>query len=240
MTYSIQTLKAIGAFVALCAMTITAAAAPITYKFQATVGPLPPFNDDVGLPFTLEEGSVIDGRLTIDSTLDVRNPGNSSESTQPFAIEFSFSGYSFGAEQYSTGAFDNASIGDSSISGHIDIVQFSCSSSSLDVACSQQRLEFPGSPPLRFSLSADFIGDSGIFIDPALPSDVSGWNSFALRRQLTFVFTESPGNSAGYFSTLGEFAVVPEPNTLFCLWIVFGQILCWRTSRVKPSYGQWV
>lgn len=206
-------------------------AAPITFRFQATVGPLPPGNGDVSLPFTLEEGSVIDGRLTIDPELGAPVGANSFRSVQPYSIDLFFDGFSFGAKQYTA-----TSINDSAIIGFggdvipADFINLTCSSSSIDVGCVPEPLLLPGTDPLRFSMTMNFAGNVALLPSPTLPEDIDVWNGFTIERRLVIRFIAN-GVGDSYFTTVGNFSVVPEPTSLALFLALTGQLFLRRLWR---------
>ncbi len=191
----------------------TLQAAPMTFGFEAEVGLLPPFNADVGLPFTLEEGSVINGLITIDPDRSDPPFGNSSKSLQPFAIELMFNGFSFGTDEFEATAINDSVILDGPNAGGADFIVIRCSSGS-SVVCSPAPLEFPGSPPLFFSLDMQLSGSTSLLQEPQLPNGIDVWNGFAIERSVRFSFATTSGNGAVFDATVASFAVVPEPSSV--------------------------
>lgn len=200
-------------------------AAPVTYRFEATVGALPSFNSDVGLPFTLEEGSVIDGVMTFDPDLGNTPVGNSATSAQPFAIELSFDGFSFGTQAFLTTVINNSMILDGPLAGPADFITVRCSSGS----CSPNPFTLPGSPPLSLGINMQFSGSSSLLQTPELPNNVSAWNGFTIERSLRIGFATTAGNGALYDAVISPFTVVPEPSATYILlftplaWSIFRQ-----------------
>jgi hypothetical protein len=207
----------------------TVISAPMTYTFQATVGEIPPFNGDVSLPFTLEEGSIIDGKFTIDPELGEREHANGFESSQPYSLNLSFDGFSFGAEMYQGSVVNDAAIipfGGPEIPA--DFVTLDCSSDLAAAgACTSARIEFPGSEPLALGVRMDFAGDPSILATPALPANTIQWNQFNIWRRLTFIFVTPDIKVDGFDATLSPFKLVPEPSSV-CVALTFLSIYIMR------------
>lgn len=217
----------------LCSVCPIAHAAPMTYSFQATVGSLPPFNSDVGLPFTLVEGSVIDGRLTIDPELGERRFVNAYESVQPHSIELSFDGFSFSAEMYQADVVNDSAIipfGGDPIPA--DFVTLSCSSDLLAAdSCNSRRIEFSGSEPLALGVNIRFAGDPAILPTPEIPSSTIQWNQFSIRRNLTFIFVTPDIQVEGFDANISSFQLVPEPSSSLLALTLLTLALIQRTRN---------
>jgi len=232
MKYSPHALRMFVALLVIGAFTLPVLAVPVTFQFEATVEPLSPFHGDVGLPFVLEEGSVIDGLLTIDPELGEPPFGNSSKSVQPFGISLSFDGFSFGAEMYEATAINDSGISDGPNAGPADFINFSCSTGGA-VACSMESLEFSGTGPLTFGMTMKFAGDLSLLSEPALPNDVDVWNDFMIFRELRFTFV-GEGDGELFDATLSSFTVVPEPSVYLLVLIGMNVLVSKRNRKMSP------
>jgi len=224
-----HTCQMLGTLLAVCLPMQPTSAAPIIFQFQATVGPLLPGNGDVQLPFALEEGSVINGLLTIDPDLGEPFGGNASRSIQPFAIDLSFDGFSFGAMQYRATAINDSGISDGPNAGPADFITLDCGTAGSGV-CLVEPLDLPGTEPLFFGLRIAFAGDVSLLSEPTLPEDVDIWNGFMIFRDMRFTFSPAAGPGDGFFTTLSSFTVVPEPSSgcLLLSYLLLLQSRSWR------------
>jgi hypothetical protein len=193
-------------------------AGPVTFRFEATLKALPPFNDDLGLPFVLQEGKVIQGRFSFDANLGIPMPDtNAAIGFMPYAMSFRIDGLPVEIQNYQAIAIDESVIIDNeTYSGPAEFLSAECYPSI--PSCAPGIISTINGPALIYG-GLDFAGIPEIMLTPSFGNDPDVWNAFQLRRNLQIVFVSNDGlNSAGFEALVGEFFVLPEPSS-FCLVI---------------------
>jgi hypothetical protein len=204
-------------------------ASPVTFQFEAIIGPLPPGNTDVGLPFVLQQGSVLQGRVTLDQDIAGVPLGTVSKSVQPFDFMLTFDAHTFGTGVYLASVFDDNQLIDGPNPGPADIIRLDCPTE--ETSCQTSSLFGSESQTLLLSMRLAMFGRWQFSANPAywplnmevplsepvLPSDADTWNEFNLERSLWFTFSDTQGHVACYPASIGPFTVVPEPSVFTVL-----------------------
>lgn len=208
-------------------------AAPVTLRFNATIGPPNVGDNPINLPFSFAEGDLVEARLTCEP-INVPSNVQLTTSNQQFSVEFQINGFSFGSSRYNLIAVDNTSI--TTEPGDIDPppqdgVALNCDMGG-ENTCEPKSIDGAGSAEFEFFLR--LVGNEGVIDGADIPGDPAIWNSFVTERMLRINFRE-PETTEFYEinATVNLFASVPEPG---CIMSSAGALLlgaCRRRRRTE-------
>lgn len=191
----------------LLAFCTTATAAPVTLRFEAEIGTIAaglPF--DSGIEYSL--GDIVTGQMTFEPV--VGNGGMLFESQQPFDFQLNINGVELAAPSFTIESVDGAAITDFPPADHIDSLTLAGGGLSPIVPDSLPNLDAESSG-FRMAL----FGPTSAIQQVEVPASVATWNDFSLWRQLSVSFRDGNGGAVGFQASVGSFAVVPEPSTIF-------------------------
>ena len=202
-------------------------AAPVTFRFDATVTHALAANP-FDLPFGYQVGGEISGKLTFEpgSGEPLGDTATAIEAEQFLDLEFSIDGVEFGSSRYSIRVVNDTLIDDSGINGLVDTMNIRCSPSAPQ-SCMPDLISLPGGDPFSIGSRIQLTGIGSILEMPSISPDSEIWNLFAFNRSLSLSFRDQSNGSISLFATIGAFEPVPEPAT-FCL--VKALILCFAVG----------
>ena len=191
-----------------------ASSAPATLEFDAVVGPpRAGFGDNIGLPFSWAEGAIISGQFTFDP-VDVQASVTRTEAVQPYAIQFTVNGFTFGTSHYLIDVQDDGlTFPDIGPPFELDEIRIGCSLRGASDVCGERLVDGPGSD--RFGFAINLGGEANVLEGADIPADAAVWssfNDFGSSIRISF-FDSATSGSEGLIASIVRFRLVPEPSS---------------------------
>lgn len=210
------------------AIAVSLMAEPVTLRFDAEIGPRRPDSEPIELPFSFAEGDKLIGKFRFDP-VDVPPETQAIEAAQPYEIEFTIDGFTFGTTGYLIAVGDDV-VGDD-IPVSFDDIRVRCSVGGPDV-CGERLLAGPGSPEFFFSFRIS--GDVGVLEGADIPGDAAVWNNFDNQTSLSLAFQDQTTKEIDGLRAFNlTFTNVPEPATVWLLVLPLTLLLL-RDIRPRP------
>jgi hypothetical protein len=197
----------------LCVSRAFVQAAPITFRFDATIGPPRQGTFPIELPFSFAEGDHISGSFTFepfDAPSDAFQTVNSQNST----FKLQIGSVVLSNFHYSIQADNNLVSDDGPIPE--DRLLLQC------LGTGNQCLASPidGADHVAWSFGWTLNGGSGILDGPDIPASIETWNQLLPSSILVSFHDNTTGRGTGFQATIDALHVVSEPTTAAILAIV--------------------
>jgi hypothetical protein len=206
----------------LCVSRAILHAAPITLRFEATVGPprqgfdgfLPP-----GWNISLQEGDTISGTFTFEP-FDAAPNTSKTMLVQPFDFSFHIRDRTLTTSQYGIAVFNN------SMSDEVpeprDRISLGCSAGVNTPSCIPAIVAAP--EPLDWTFLLNLEGDSSVLDGADIPADALVWQQLIFSDSMGLTFIDNSAHrSYGFTATPTIFEAIPEPGNFLSL--LFGTAL---------------
>jgi hypothetical protein len=201
----------------------TSQAAPITFRFDATVR-APRQGFEMRLPpnwnLSLQEGDAISGTFTFEP-FDATTGTSRSVLYQPFDFSIDIKSRTLSTSEYGIEVFDDRLLEDAPQPS--DNINVGCSYLGGGVECMPRTVSV--SDPVEWSFGFALFGEPRILDGADIPSDPLIWEQLLAEKTMlvTFTLPVGPQSYYGFQATIETFKVVPEPSTVGL--VVFGSIL---------------
>jgi hypothetical protein len=195
-----------------------AQAAPITFRFDASVGsPRQGAIDTVPRDWniSLQEGDAISGTFTFEP-FDAHSNTPSTISVQPFDFSIHIKTRVLTTLEYGIEVLDNRRLEDAP--QPYDNVNVGCSFLGGGVECMPRKVS--ASEPIEWSFGFALFGEPTVFEGADIPSDSSTWQELVSDNSMLVSFKHPlSGWSYGFLAAIESFQLVPEPagHGLFAL-----------------------
>ncbi len=203
-------------------------AAPITFRFDAQITSTPagaPFD----LPLTYAVGDVISGRFTFDPGLGAPIADGVVGSVQPYEFVFNINGAHVASSPYSMDVHDDGAFDDSDW-GTVD---FLILRSQFEPDTQPPLISLPGGEPFRVRVLLTLVGGPTVLAAPAIPNELTLWNSLLLYRSLNLNFDNAGSGAMGLDATIDSFTLVPEPASI----MLGGCAVAWGLAAKCAEYS---
>lgn len=191
-------------------------AAPVTLRFEATVGqPRQGVVDTVppSWNISLQQGDTISGTFTFEP-FDAPSNTNTTTLAQPFDFSIDIKGRVLTTSQYGVEAFNDAVSDD--VPQRRDIINSGCSFAGGPAVCQPSAIS-PGSP-IEWAFAMAMHGNSSVLVGADIPADVTAWQAFDFYDMGVSFMDSNTRRFYGFLATPRSFQEVPEPDS--CSYVV--------------------
>jgi hypothetical protein len=196
-------------------------AAPVTMRFDATVGPprqgvngtLPPSWNT-----SLQQGDTVSGTFKFEP-FDAASNSYTTALVQPFDFSIQIKSRTLTTSQYGIEVFNDVMADD--VPMPYDSIHFGCSFFGGGVVCAPPTTSADESIEWAFGIAA--FGDSMLLDGADIPADPIVWQRFVSDNTMLVTFNDSvEGFAYGFLATIDSMQAVPEPG--MCLSFFVGII----------------
>jgi hypothetical protein len=192
-------------------------AAPITLRFEGTIGPPRDGTFPIDLPFSFAEGDPISGSFKLEP-IDVTSGVQLTELLQSGMLTLNVDFAQLQSEHYSIQVVDNLTSDEDPIPA--DRIRLSCSSFIAQPSCNPTHI--PGSTTVDWAFGITLNGAGGVLNGADVPGDVAAWRQF-LPGDLLVTFRDTlTGRTNGFIATIESIEIVPEPGSFMLILLSCG------------------
>jgi hypothetical protein len=216
-----------------------AESAPVTFRFDATVGPPRQSFDGMvppGWNISLQEGDIISGTYTFEPH-DVAPDVSHTTLVQPYDFSIYIKSQMLTTSQYGMDILNNVMTDE--VPESRDRISIACSAGANTPSCVPAAISAP--ELLAWEIVLGFEGSPSILDGADVPADILVWRDFSLHSLLVTLIDNSAHRSYGFLAMPTSIDAIPEPDNCFQLIFVSMLLVLSRhcADKRRPLFCIW-